>query len=202
MDRNKVGLYQEFIERFAFDDAVFPELLIGDVRVVCNDSHADAFQFPGYYGAYPAKADYSCRLVLELVAYEQVPPELASPCSRVCLRDVPEQAEGVPDGQFSCRHYVAFRCVYDYYPLPGAGAHIYVIYAVSGPAHNFQVFGPFEQFGVHLRDAPDDDGVIVFDHAEQFIRGNAVPDIHIVASVLQVLDTFFRDPFRYDYFHL
>src|SRR5690606_25050527 len=129
--------------------------LIGYIWVVCYHLHSAAFQLPGYYGTDPAKAYYACRLVLKLIADEEIPSEFASPGSRICLRDVPEQAECMADSQFSCCHYIAFRSVYNDYALFGAGADIYIVYAIAGPSYDFQLFGLLNQFCIYLCYASD-----------------------------------------------
>ena len=86
-------------------------------------------------------------------------------------------------------------------PFLSASGHIDIVDSVAGSSRHLQVDTLFDQLFVYLRDASDNDGIVVFDNRQKLRMRNPVPGVHGKAAIAQVIDAFIGDSFGYNNSH-
>ena len=174
MERGEVGGREELGKRLDPVDAELGEALGAHVGIEGEDLHVQAAREPRHLPPDAAEADEAERLPGELVAGEPraVPAALLE--RGVGLGNRAREAEQETERVLRCRDDGGLRRVRDDDSAPRGRVEIDVVDPHPGPADHLELRGLFDQAGVEVRAAADDDRVVVADP-----RGEVAVRVHI-----------------------
>ena len=167
VQRDDVRGSEHPVERLRALDAEVAEALLGDERVVRNDTHAQADGAARDLLADPSEPDHSERLAFQLdpVPARTLPAALLE--RRVGLRDVASESDDQSDRLLGSGDDGRLGRVRDDDAPPGGGFDIDVVDAHAGPPDHLEALASLDQVRRQLRRRPDDDPVVAPDDPRQ-----------------------------------
>ena len=157
--------------------------VLGDVRVVGEDSHAHTKGATRDDSADVAEPDQAERLARNLHALEGAPLPLPVPQGRVRRGDASRGGEHEPQGVLRRGHRVALRGVGDDDAALGGGLYIYVVHPDARAAYGLQVICPLHYLGTHPGGAADYETVVLSDRLQQLLRSESESDVDLEVSL-------------------
>jgi hypothetical protein len=166
-----------------------------DERVVGDEAHLERLGPVGHELADPAEADDAERLVGQLDALPGA--ALPTPIDErgVRLGDVPGLCQEQGHRVLGRRDDVGLRRVHDHHATRRRRLDVDVVEADARAADDDQLVGGSEHLGRHLGGRPDDECAGARDRGEQLVRGQADPNVDVVAGGPEAVETTVGDCF-------
>jgi len=182
MHRDEVGLAHQLLEIHELHAHV-PGPVRRDKGVVGDQAHAEGHRPLSHQGPYPAEADDTEGLAVELDSFPLGPLPLSRHQRRVGLGDVAGLGQQQGHGLLGRRQDVRLGCVDDHHATFGGGGHVDVVEADAGPPDDDQVAPGGKDLGGHGGGRPDDQGVRPDDGFDQLFGSQSELDVHLVAGL-------------------
>jgi len=200
MHGNKVRRGDDIVDR-AEPHAEFFRALFGQKRIVADHFHAERLRPLGDLAADAAHADDAEHFVAQFDADERFPVPLAADGFGVGLRNHARASHDHGKRMFTRRNRIAVRRVDNDNPSLRSRFEIDVVDADPGASDHLEagsgVHNPFGHFGL----APDEQGVVFADDADQLIFGQTGALVHHdISGFMQLLDALVADRIRYEHF--
>ena len=182
--RDVVGKRHDFIEALDQLHLQRTRAACGEIRVVCEDAHAECDRAPCDLRADAAHAENGERLAVKFDTLERLAVPFARLHRRIRLRDVArdrhEQAERV-----LCRgDRVARGRVHHHHAALRRGLHVHIVHADTGSSHDLQFLRRLDDARIHLRLRAHDEAVELADDLEKFVFFQAGLHRHVEQTAL------------------
>ena len=178
VDRDEVAGLQKLVEAQQ-RDAELLGACAGDVGVVGDHGHPEGLQALRDESADAAEADDADSLLVELDAgvLGALPETLGE--TRVCDRDVPGEAQDVPDRELGRGDDVGGGRVHDHHAGGGCGLDVDVVEADAGAGDHLEVRRRGDRLGVDVGRGTDEDRVGVSERGQQRWAVGAVDGAYV-----------------------
>ena len=178
--------------------------ILGEVRVIGDDAHAEGDGAFGDFGADAAHAEHAEGLAHEFNALEKFAVPFAGDHRSVRLRHLAREREQHGEAQFGGGHGIPARSVHHHRAVLRGSFDVHIVHAHAGAADHAQRLRRLDDFLGHLGFRADDERDGVRHERQQF--GFSQPfgqhDDLKFRPLLQQFDAFRRNRITNDNFHI